>query len=218
MLSNQKKQEVLMEDASIKNSGQGQLFNNPLLEYLTKAPPQISASTYITIAAGLLYVASINDAASSASQAILIFVGALFFWTFFEYIFHRHINHIDEHFPESEWAEKMAYTLHGIHHEYPRDKERLIMPPVPGLLIVGLFYIVFRTALGEYVYLFMPGFMAGYLLYTHVHFSIHKRKVPSYFKTQYRHHALHHYKYPEKAFGVSVTLWDRVFGTMPPEE
>ncbi|MDZ7659917.1 sterol desaturase family protein [Fodinibius sp.] len=35
---------------------------------------------------------------------------------------------------------------------------------------------------------------------------------------QYRHHTLHHYKYPDKAFGVSTTLWDRVFGTMPPEK
>lgn len=207
-----------MEDAKIKNSGQGQLFNNPYLEFLTKSPPHISATTYICIAAALLYTASVKEVVPSTSRGIIIFAGALFFWTFFEYVFHRYINHIDEHFPASELAEKVAYTLHGIHHEYPRDKERLIMPPVPGLLIVGLLYITFRLALGDYVYVFMPGFMAGYLLYTHVHYSIHKRKVPSYFKRQYKHHALHHYKYPEKAFGVSVTWWDRVFKTMPPED
>jgi len=28
-------------------------------------------------------------------------------------------------------------------------------------------------------------------------------------------HAIHHYKYPEKAFGVSSPLWDFVFGTLP---
>lgn len=207
-----------MNDSNIKNSGQGRIFNNAFLEYLTKSPPQVSAVTYITIAVVLLYIAYVREVVPSISQGAVIYFGALFFWTFFEYIFHRYINHIDEHFPNSQWAEKLAYTLHGIHHEYPRDKERLIMPPVPGLIIVALLYITFRTALGDYVYLFMPGFMTGYLLYTYVHFSIHKRKVPSYFKTQYRHHALHHYKYPEKAFGVSVTWWDRVFGTMPPEQ
>lgn len=97
------------------------------------------------------------------------------------------------------------------------DKERLIMPPVPGLLIVAVLYLSYSFILDNYVYLFMPGFMTGYLLYTYVHFSVHKRRVPSFLKTQYRHHALHHYKYPEKAFGVSSTFWDHVFGTMPPD-
>ncbi|HLR76242.1 MAG TPA: sterol desaturase family protein, partial [Balneolaceae bacterium] len=151
-------------------------------------------------------------------QGFAIFVGALLFWTFFEYLFHRYINHIDEFFPESKWAHKLAYTIHGIHHEYPRDKERLIMPPAPGLIIVAILYIGYRLILGKYVFIFMPGFMLGYLLYTFVHFSVHKRHVPSFLKTQYRHHALHHYKYPEKAFGVSTVFWDRVFGTMPPEK
>ncbi len=202
---------------SIKNAGQGRIFNNSLLEHLTKSPPQLSAFTYITIGVGLLYIGYVKEVAASFSQGAAIFAGALLFWTLFEYFFHRYINHIDEYFPESKWAHKLAYTIHGIHHEYPRDKERLIMPPVPGLLIVTVLYLCFQFALGEYVYLFMPGFMTGYLLYTKVHFSVHKRRVPDYLKTQYRHHALHHYKYPEKAFGVSTTFWDRVFGTMPPE-
>ena len=35
------------------------------------------------------------------------------------------------------------------------------------------------------------------------------------FKRLWKYHALHHYKYPEtKAFGVSTTLWDWVFGTL----
>ena len=207
-----------MNDGKIKHSGQGTIFQNRFLELLTKSPPQLSAFTYIAIGVALLYVGYAKGVAASFWQGAAIYAGALFFWTFFEYFFHRYINHIDEYFPESQWAHKLAYTIHGIHHEYPRDKERLIMPPVPGLLIVGLLYIGFYAVLGDYVYLFMPGFMTGYLLYTRVHYSVHKRKVPDYLKTQYRHHALHHYKYPEKAFGVSVTWWDHVFGTMPPED
>lgn len=208
----------MMEDIKIKNKGQGEIFNNRFLEYLTKSPPQVSAGLYIAIGLGLLFIGYARGIASSFLMGAAIFTGALLFWTFFEYIFHRYINHIDEYFPGSKWAQKLAYTIHGIHHEYPRDKERLIMPPVPGLLIVTVLFISFRLVFGEYVFLFMPGFMTGYLLYTFVHFSVHKRRVPSCLKTQYRHHALHHYKYPEKAFGVSSTFWDRVFGTMPPEK
>lgn len=205
-----------MDETTIKNKGQGRIFENAFLEYLTKAPPQISATIYIGIALTLLGAALFKHVLSFG-QAAVLYCLALLFWTFFEYFFHRYINHIDEHFPNVAWAQKVAYSLHGIHHEYPRDKERLIMPPVPGLLIVAMLFICFRLMMGEVVYVFMPGFMNGYLLYTYVHYSVHKRQVPGYLKTQYRHHALHHYKYPEKAFGVSVTWWDRVFGTMPPE-
>lgn len=207
-----------MKERKIKHKGQGTLFKSPVLEYMTKAPAPVSATIYIIIAAGLLYFGYSIEAANTVFAGIALFFGAIFFWTFFEYFFHRYINHLDEYFPESKWARKIAFTIHGVHHEYPRDKERLIMPPVPGLIIVAILYLVFWLLLDDLVYAFMPGFMCGYLLYTYVHFSVHKRKAPSFLKVQYRHHALHHYKYPEKAFGVSTTLWDHVFGTMPPEK
>jgi sterol desaturase/sphingolipid hydroxylase (fatty acid hydroxylase superfamily) len=206
-----------MDKNDIKNEGQGQIFQTPLLEYMTKAPAPVSSTIYICIGLVLLAVGYQQGVVNSWMTGVGIYLGALFFWTFFEYFFHRYVNHLDEYFPDSEWAHKVAYTIHGIHHEYPRDKERLIMPPIPGLLIVGALYIGFSLILGSYVYIFMPGFMTGYLLYTYVHFSVHRRRVPSWLKVQYRHHALHHYKYPDKAFGVSTTVWDRVFGTMPPE-
>lgn len=205
-------------EQEIKHSGQGRIFKNPFLEYMTKAPAPVSASIYILIVMTLLYVGYRQQVVASGWQAILIFLGAIFFWTFFEYFFHRYINHLDDYFPESKWAHRIAYTLHGIHHEYPRDKERLLMPPIPGLLIVGLLFVVFITILQSYVYIFMPGFMTGYLLYTYIHYSVHTTPVPSWLKTLYRHHAIHHYKHPEKAFGVSTTLWDRVFRTMPPDK
>lgn len=202
----------------IKNSGQGTLFDNPFLEKLTKAPAYISVTIYLSIIGVLLYTGYREGVTGSYLEAGGVFLGAMFFWTLFEYIFHRYINHLDDYFPNSKTARKVAYTLHGIHHEFPRDEERLIMPPIPGLLIVGILYLGFEALLGLWVYLFMPGFMLGYLLYTYIHYSTHQSNVPAFLKTQYKHHSLHHYKYPDKAFGVSTTLWDRVFGTMPPEK
>lgn len=202
----------------IKSEGQGSIFENSFLEPLTKAPPQISASIYTLTVIALLIIAYNMQVVDSFLQGALIYGGAIFFWTFFEYFAHRYLFHIDEYFPNSEFAQKMAYTFHGIHHEYPRDKERIIMPPVPGLMIIGLLYVFFLLTLGNYAYVFMPGFVTGYLLYTRIHYKTHTTPVPSYLKSQYRHHALHHYKYPEKAFGISTKLWDRIFGTMPPEE
>lgn len=207
-----------MGDFDIKNEGQGTIFENKWLEPLTKTPAPISATIYIALTLGILYRGYSLDVVDSVAMGAGIFLGAVFFWTFFEYFFHRYINHLDDYFPESTLARKITFTLHGIHHEYPRDKERLLMPPVPGLIIVAILFGGYWLLLGNLVYVFMPGFMTGYLLYTYVHYSVHDQPVPSFLKSQYRHHALHHYKYPDKAFGVSTTLWDRVFRTMPPKQ
>ncbi|MGF1669998.1 MAG: sterol desaturase family protein [Balneolaceae bacterium] len=201
---------------TIDKKKQGRIFTNSFLEKLTKAPPSVSVTIYISIVVILLYTGYFRQSVPSVWTGAAIYFGAIFFWTFFEYFFHKYINHLDEYFTESKIAHSIAYSIHGIHHEYPRDKERLIMPPVPGLLILSILFGIFWAVMGEYLFIFMPGFMTGYLLYTFVHFSVHKTPVPSYLKVQYRHHAVHHYKYPNKAFGVSTTLWDRVFGTMPP--
>ncbi|MEX0904718.1 MAG: sterol desaturase family protein [Balneolaceae bacterium] len=202
----------------IKNRGQGTLFENTFLEPLTKAPPQVSAVIYTLSIFLLLGAGYYMQVVESFWSGALIFTGAVFFWTFFEYFAHRYLFHIDEYFPDSKFAGTLAYTFHGIHHEYPRDKERIIMPPVPGLMILVILYGIFLLVLGEYTYVFMPGFITGYLLYTRIHYKTHTTPVPAYLKSHYRHHSLHHYKYPEKAFGISTTLWDRVFGTMPPED
>lgn len=200
----------------IKSEGQGTIFEDSILEPLTKAPPYISGIIYSLAVITLLAVGYHMQVVDTFWTGALIYFGAIFFWTFFEYFAHRYIFHIDEFFPESKIAEKLAFTFHGIHHEYPRDKERIIMPPVPGLMIIGILYILFLLILGDYAYIFMPGFVTGYLLYTRIHYLTHTPPVPSYLKSQYRHHSLHHFKYPETAFGISTTLWDRVFGTMPP--
>jgi len=206
-----------MKKSKQKNK-QGRIFENPILEYFTKAPPIVSVVVYLSICLSLLIIGYQKEVVSSVWKACIIFAGAVFFWTFFEYFFHKYINHLDEYFPESKIAKSIAYSIHGIHHEYPRDKDRLIMPPVPGLIILTVLFTMFQLIMGPYLYIFMPGFMTGYLVYTFVHYSIHKTPVPSYLTVQYRHHAIHHYKYPNKAFGVSTTVWDRVFGTMPPED
>lgn len=206
-----------MRNKKIKHKGKGRIFNHHFLELLTRAPAPVSASIYITILVLLLYLGVAEKVVTTYMEGLSIYFGALFFWTFFEYLFHRYINHIDEYFPNSVLAGKIAHTIHGIHHEYPRDKERLMMPPVPGLFIVLFLYGGFWVMLGELAYVFMPGFMTGYLVYASIHIAVHKRRVPSFLKSQYRHHALHHYKYPDKAFGVSTTLWDRIFKTLPPD-
>jgi len=201
----------------IKNRGSGQIFENPILEFFTKSAPQVSVVVYVSIVIALSYYAYQIQVVNNIWLAALIFIGAMFTWTFFEYTLHRYLFHLDEYFPESKLAHNIAYALHGIHHEYPRDRDRVIMPPVPGLLISCLFFFFFYLLMETNALIFLPGFLTGYLLYAFIHYSTHKFTPPPSLKYLWKHHALHHYKYPDKAFGISNTFWDRMFGTMPPE-
>ena len=108
--------------------------------------------------------------------------------------------------------------MHGVHHEFPRDKERLFMPPVPSLILaVTIFYIMYLL-MGWKALSFFPGFLFGYIGYGSMHYAIHAFAPPKFMKALWRNHHLHHYKAPDKGFGVSSVLWDIVFGTVPKKE
>ncbi len=198
--------------------GQARIFENPFLESLTKTNPLQNVIVYGSVIIGLIALAIVKIGLDAWAVAGLFAVG-LFFWTFAEYMLHRYLFHW---VTEAKWSQRFHFIMHGSHHQYPRDKERLLMPPVPGLIMAsvlfGIFYLVF-WAFGapKLTFGFFPGFFTGYLLYSFVHRATHVMRPPKRFRKLWMHHSLHHYRYPDKAFGVSNTLWDRVFGTMPPK-
>lgn len=205
-----------MEFEKIHNKGQAQLFKNQYLEYLTKTHPLVIWGMYVPIVAFMLYY-SVNTVGLSVGTMVLIFLGGMFFWSLFEYIMHRFVFH---YVAESERGKKIIYIMHGNHHEYPRDKQRLFMPAVPSLIIASTLFTIFYftgyifTA-QQYVFSFFPGFMIGYLMYGTMHYAIHAWNPPfKWMKGLWRNHHLHHYKQDHRGYGVSSTLWDHVFGTM----
>lgn len=199
---------------NINAKGQGRLFQNKYLESLTKTHPSIILSIYVPASLFSLWY-YINHFNAPVLTAIGIFLSGLLFWTLIEYMLHRFIFHFVN---DNPMVQKFHYTIHGIHHEYPKDKERLVMPLVPSLVFVVFFYSIYYALLGNMVYAFFPGFVIGYLCYAMTHYAIHAIKPPKNFKYLWKHHNLHHYKCPDRAYGVSSPLWDYVFGTMPPNE
>lgn len=200
-------------------TGQAEIFKNPFLERLTKTDPISNIIVYGLVNAILVYIA-IGVIGLSVWAFLGLFVFGLFFWTFAEYMLHRFVFHW---VTEAKWSQRFHFIMHGAHHHYPTDKERLLMPPVPGIilasLLFGMFYVVFwMIGYSDLVYGFFPGFFIGYLMYSFVHRATHVMRPPKRFRDLWHHHSLHHYKYPNKAFGVSNTFWDRVFGTMPPKK
>ena len=200
-----------MEFQKIHNKGQAQLFKNQYLEFLTKTHPLVIWGMSTPMLVFLPYY-GIANIGLSGLQTTLLFLGGMFFWTFTEYILHRFAFH---HHATSDTGKRISYVMHGNHHEYPRDKERLFMPPVPSLILASLFFLLYYAILGKYAFPFFPGFMLGYLLYGTMHYAIHAWNPPfKWMKGLWRNHHLHHYKDSDMGFGVSSTLWDHVFGTM----
>lgn len=200
-----------MKFEKIHNKGQARLFQNPVLEMLTKANPIVIWSMYLPFIIGLpIYAAVRMD--FSIGKIALLFFGGMFFWTFFEYLAHRFAFHW---IAKSERAQKFVYIMHGNHHHYPRDRERLFMPPLPSIILASVIFGLEYLVLGTNVVPFFPGFILGYLLYASMHYAIHAWNPPfKWMKPLWRNHHLHHYKDEHKGFGVSSTFWDHIFGTM----
>jgi sterol desaturase/sphingolipid hydroxylase (fatty acid hydroxylase superfamily) len=200
-----------MKFDKIHNKGQAQLFKNHYLEMLTKTHPLVIWGIYLPLIVCSLYYSGIRLKFSLLEIGGVFLAGGLF-WTFFEYLMHRFVFHW---VGESEKAQKFVYVMHGNHHHFPRDKERLFMPPVPSIIISSLLFLLMHLVMGGYAFMFFPGFMLGYLMYGTMHFAIHAWNPPfRWMKPLWRNHHLHHYKDDHRGFGVSSTIWDRVFGTM----
>jgi sterol desaturase/sphingolipid hydroxylase (fatty acid hydroxylase superfamily) len=194
-----------MKFEKIHNKGQATLFKSRYLEMLTKAHPLVIWGMYLPVVIGFPYLAASRFDLGVGRIALLFFLG-MFFWTFFEYIMHRWIFHM---IAESERAQKFIYIMHGNHHHYPRDRERLFMPPVPSIILASIIFGLLYLPLG------VNAFLLGYLLYGSMHYAIHAWNPPfKWMKPLWRNHHLHHYKDEHKGFGVSSTIWDHVFGTM----
>jgi sterol desaturase/sphingolipid hydroxylase (fatty acid hydroxylase superfamily) len=145
--------------------------------------------------------------------AALVLSG-VFAWSFAEYVLHRWVFHWYEDTPRGR---RVHFLLHGVHHDYPNDKDRLVMPlgfSIPLGVIFYLFYtLAFGVKVGEPFY---AGFVLGYLAYDGSHYAIHHFAMNSRFlRLLKKHHMAHHHADHDGGFGVSSPLWDHVFRTMP---
>lgn len=201
--------------ANVKVKGSAKLFDSKILDVLTRTNPLIILGMYIPLCAFLMWY-FYNYVKPSPGILIGVFFAGLFSWTFFEYILHRYVFHFVN---DTKWAQRFHYLIHGVHHEYPKDKQRLVMPPIPSIIIAGLFFLLFRAIMGSYGLVFFSGFIIGYLCYAMIHYSMHAFRPPkNALKSSWEYHNIHHFRHPDKAYGVSSPLWDIVFGTYPPKK
>jgi sterol desaturase/sphingolipid hydroxylase (fatty acid hydroxylase superfamily) len=194
-----------------KSKGTKQLFDNPILERLSRTHISVPLTVFFVYSASLLYW-SITHTSLSAAITVGMFGLGFIVFTWVEYMIHRYIFHINT---GTKSKEKFQYTVHGVHHEFPKDKARLAMPPLLSITISTGLLLLLRMLMGDLVFSFLPGFLVGYAFYLSVHYMVHVYQPPKNFlKTLWINHSVHHYKHGEYVFGVSSPLWDYVYGTM----
>ena len=128
-----------------KNNGTKTLFQNSLVERLTR--------THILVPIVLLDIYSmfsiywsITRTNVSVQNTLGIFILGIIAWTFTEYMMHKHVYHMSTH---TSWRKRFQYNSHGVHHEYPKDKDRLAMPPLMSLTLATILLFVFYLIAGE---------------------------------------------------------------------
>jgi len=186
------------------------MFENPLLERLSRISPRTVLVVFIPY--GVLAFYQGLRVVTDFKTIAWLFLAGIFFWTFFEYVLHRFVFHF---YPNWKFQQRFQFTMHGVHHQYPNDKDRLVMPVTVSIPLSLLLFFCFHLLLGNQVWPFFSGFMLGYLTYDMIHYSVHfftKIKHPLFLKLR-QHHMDHHFRDPQKGFGVSTSFWDRIFRT-----
>lgn len=189
------------------------MFESDWLERFSRIHPATPFVVWGPVAAYCLF-RSLSSGMVRAPVALLLFFGGMFLWTLAEYLLHRFVFHFRH---DSGWGRRVHFLLHGVHHDFPNDADRLVMPLLTSTPMAVIFYSLFGVLLGAGAGpAFFAGFVVGYLFYDGTHFYVH-HFVPRtrWGKLLRRHHLTHHFADHHGGFGVSTPLWDLIFRSMP---
>jgi sterol desaturase/sphingolipid hydroxylase (fatty acid hydroxylase superfamily) len=199
-----------MKKNYISNSQESvRMFKSDVLETLSKVHFLVPVFIFVPVIVVCVYEA-LFDKNIGLLSFFEYFIFGLFIWTFVEYILHRFIFH---YVPKNSFGLRLHFIFHGVHHDYPSDAKRLVLPPSVSIPLATAFYFLFNALLPvNYIFGFFPGFILGYLFYDLSHYAIHHFNFKgNLWKKIKQHHMLHHYQDPDKGYGVSSPLWDKIF-------
>jgi len=188
------------------------LFQNRFLDFFSRVHPSVPALIFVPVIAVLFWLGARDG--QGALELVLLALGGLALWTLAEYWLHRKLFHWE---PDHPIGSRLHFIIHGVHHDHPNDKLRLVMPPGASIPLSALFFGLFYVAFGlPAAYPLFAGFLLGYLAYDYTHYYIHHFVPRSDLGKRLREqHMRHHFQDHRYGFGVSTPLWDVVFGTLP---
>ena len=186
------------------------MFESDFMEFFSRVHPVIPLALYLPVVGYMLYVSLWRRQLSFVAVAALFLLGILL-WTLIEYLIHRYIFHYE---PKTRWGKQLHFVIHGVHHDYPNDARRLVMPPVISIPLAFLFFGLFFLIFGSLAPAVFAGLVFGYVCYDMLHYATHHLAMKSgvwLWLKQY--HLRHHFKDDHVGYGISSPLWDYIFRT-----
>jgi hypothetical protein len=130
---------VSNDDASCR------MFAAGWMESLSHVRPWVPHLVFIPAIVAALVTALRAD---NPGRVVVLVCGGLLFWTVTEYVIHRFFFHPPQWIEDDTrriaaslgpgdavisalptWRHKFYFLVHGVHHDYPNDSTRLVMPP-----------------------------------------------------------------------------------------
>ena len=187
------------------------MFESRWLDACSRVHPSVPV---ILFAPAIAILMTLGIERVGAVGAVAWALGGYVFWTLTEYWMHRIVFHFE---PEDGIGARLHWIIHGVHHDHPNDRMRLVMPPSVSVPLAIGFYLLFLLVLGGTVApAFGAGFLVGYLIYDMTHYHVHHHTPRTRAGRRLREaHMRHHFQDDTRGFGVSAPWWDHVFGTAP---
>jgi len=186
------------------------MFKSDFMEFFSHVHPATPLVIYGPAIIYALYVA-LWQRELSILAVVGWFLLGVFFWTLIEYVIHRYAFH---HEAKTQIGKQFHFIVHGVHHDYPNDAKRLVMPPVVSIPLALVFYGLFFLLFGGSAPAVWAGLAAGYVCYDSIHYAIHHFPMKAGLLNRLKqHHLRHHYHDDHSGYGVSSPFWDYVFRT-----
>lgn len=136
----------------------------------------------------------------------------------FEWTMHRYLLHAEVD-PKHHWAYRYMKRLHYDHHGEPSKPELIFAQPSASLAIFVGFYPLFALILGAQAALVpLTSVFLGYLFYEWTHLGHHTQgyeHLTAHGKKMKEFHLCHHYKNENYWWGITLSWFDALTGTMP---
>jgi sterol desaturase/sphingolipid hydroxylase (fatty acid hydroxylase superfamily) len=203
---------LAVHDWSRPQPGRPRMFEQNFLEWFSHIHPLSLVVIYVPASLFFVWLGLVSGL--SVARTLLLFAVGIFGWTLLEYLIHRFSFH---YAPQGRVGMFYAYMIHGVHHAFPEDDRRWLVPPIISMAVSAAIGLGLRWLFPLTYAPGLAGGLFGYLIYDLSHYAMHRGPSRVEFLNRLRRrHMQHHYSTPERWYGVSTPFWDYVFRTTAP--
>jgi sterol desaturase/sphingolipid hydroxylase (fatty acid hydroxylase superfamily) len=177
--------------------------------------PWMPMAIFLPVSVLLTYLSLHFHLRSGFSAAAWIFIG-LMATTLVEYLVHRYVFHWTETSERWRAWSHAASGFHTKHHAKSDQEDLIVAPPVLTLAFAIVLYFLFSLVTWSFstAALIESGLFVGFIVYEWAHYGAHrfipKSKIGKYLR---KYHLQHHFRNPDRQYGVTNPFWDIVFQT-----